>query len=674
MLDLFRRLKPVFGKKIDKLWIAYNVGDKDRKAEIEELLMILAVRKLGLALGDERIVLEPPPADIIGVGEYTIGHVEYPGLAPYPFRLSRNELLRHVFLLGPSGTGKSTLIISILRQLCADGVHWWAVDFKRNYRCLLADPHGREVMVFTLGRGLAPIALNVLSPPQGVERNAWVEALSDIICTAYLLLHGARNVLKGALLGAIENKGERATLRDAYALVTNELARSRQGSRRYGWLESTHRSLEELSTGTLGDSLNSINPLSLHELLDASVVFELEGLGEDQQRFCSLYLLQSVLFLRKHESVQREVLRHVLIFDEAHNIFRKDQWGELSLPSKLAREVREYGEAIISATQQADVADSLIANSGTKIILRTDYPKDADFTSKLLQVESRWVSKIPIGHGIARLATRHYQSFLFTFPQQPLKNTLVTEERVSERYAQWATGLLGKRVQKNSALSVAVRDLEAWARTRSTASAPTTTRESVPEPLSAISDKERVLLDDIAAHPISTITQRYERLGWNPKTGNSIKDRLLASGLATFELLPVLNSRVKLLALTEQGTADLKARGVAVTSSGRAGLEHEFWRARIKERCTSRGYSVTEEYHLGDGKRVDLLARHQDRKILIEIETGKSDVHANITKCAGLGELVVFFTSKVARDAARLSPEVLALTPASLSRLHDLLR
>lgn len=296
MLDLFRRLKPVYGKRIDQLWIAYNVGDKERKAQIEELLMILAVRKLGLALGDERIVLEPPPASLIGRGEYTIGHVEYPGLEPFPFRLSRNELLRHVFLLGPSGTGKSTLIIGMLRQLCADGVGWWAVDFKRNYRCLLADPHGKKVVVFTLGRGLAPLSLNVLSPPHGVERNAWVEALSDIICTAYLLLHGARNVLKGALLDAISNKGERATLHDAFNLAANELARSRQGSRRYGWLESTHRSLEELSTGMLGASLCAPNPLCLHELLDVPVVFELEGLGEDQQRFCSLYLLQSVLF------------------------------------------------------------------------------------------------------------------------------------------------------------------------------------------------------------------------------------------------------------------------------------------------------------------------------------------------------------------------------------------
>lgn len=669
--DLFRRLKPVYGQRIDTLWVAYQVADKDRRAQIEELLMILAVRKLGLALGDERIVLEPPPAGLIGRGEYTIGEVSYPGLAPYPFRLARNELLRHVFLLGPSGTGKSTLIIGILRQLCADTVPWWAVDFKRNYRCLLADTNGRQVVVFTLGRDLAPLSLNVLSPPRGVERNAWIEALSDIICTSYLLLHGARNVLKGALLGAIESNGERATLRDALSLIANELARSRSGSRRYGWLESTHRSLEELSTGMLGQSLNSTNPLPLHDLLDVPVVFELEGLGEDQQRFVSLFLLQSILFLRKHESVQREVLRHVLIFDEAHNIFRKDQWGELSLPSKLAREVREYGEALVSATQQADVADSLIANSGTKIILRTDHPKDVDFTSKLLQVEGRWVSKIPLGHGIARLATRHYQSFLFTFPEQHIKNTLITDERVRERYAQWTTRLISSRARRDPSLAMALLEMEVWARHPRSAGA-----SAIVDPivLSAIAEKEQLLLDDIAAFPISTVTQRYERLGWNPKTGNTTKDKLLASGLATFEVLPVLNSRVKLLALTERGSTTLRKRGVTVASSGRAGLEHEFWRARIKERCTSRAYTVTEEHHLGNGKRVDLLAQHKDRKILIEIETGKSDVHANIAKCAGHGELVVFFTSVAARDAAGLPADVMALTPESLSRLHELLR
>src|SRR5438477_259438 len=137
---------------------------------------------------DEKIALEPPSVAAITGGEYTIGNIEYPGLLPYPFTVYRRELLRHVFLLGPSGTGKSTLIIGLLRQFLRDGVLFWSIDFKRNYRCLLHDEHGGTLVVLTVGRSTAPLRLNMLASPSGVERNEWVEALTDIIGTSYLLM------------------------------------------------------------------------------------------------------------------------------------------------------------------------------------------------------------------------------------------------------------------------------------------------------------------------------------------------------------------------------------------------------------------------------------------------------------------------------------------------------
>src|SRR6266700_1855676 len=128
------------------LWIAYQLGDQDERREIDAILTILAVRQQGIAVGNDRIVLEPPPVEASNTGDILLGMVDYPGLVPYPVRLSYRELLRHVFLLGPSGTGKSTFIISLLRQLLRDRVPFWCVDFKRNYRCLLHDEHGQEVL------------------------------------------------------------------------------------------------------------------------------------------------------------------------------------------------------------------------------------------------------------------------------------------------------------------------------------------------------------------------------------------------------------------------------------------------------------------------------------------------------------------------------------------------
>src|SRR5690242_11932496 len=102
--SLFRRLKPLYGKKIDALWIEYQLADNEARRRIEELLTVLAVKRLGIAIGDEKIVLEPPLPQVIGNGEYTIGTISYPGIPPYPFTIHRQELLRHMFLLGPSGT------------------------------------------------------------------------------------------------------------------------------------------------------------------------------------------------------------------------------------------------------------------------------------------------------------------------------------------------------------------------------------------------------------------------------------------------------------------------------------------------------------------------------------------------------------------------------------------
>src|SRR5207244_11955223 len=131
--------------------------------------MLLGVKHLGLAIGDEKLVLDAPPAALIGDGEFTIGMVSYPSIPPYPFRVRRNELLRHVFILGPTGTGKSTLLLNLLVQIQAAGIPFMVFDFKRNYRCLLRAARSDQLIVFTVGRKRAPLAIHALLPPPGVE-------------------------------------------------------------------------------------------------------------------------------------------------------------------------------------------------------------------------------------------------------------------------------------------------------------------------------------------------------------------------------------------------------------------------------------------------------------------------------------------------------------------------
>lgn len=607
--DLFRRLKPLFPGEIDRLWIEHELADPERQAEIRELLTILAIKHLGMMIGEERLILEAPPGELIGRGAFTIGTIVYPGIAPYPVRVGRDELLRHMFILGPTGTGKSTLLLGLLTQLLPV-VPVMIFDFKRNYRCLLARHH---VVVFTVGRATAPLRLNALRPPPGVVFEEWAGALADIIGTSYLLLQGARNVLANALLEARRQRGEQATLRDAHDLITTTLHITRSGSRRYGWLESTARTLDELTKAGFGDALNDPHGTPIEDLLEHSVVFELHGFADDQKRAFCLLLLQAVLLIRKNAMRQRERLQHVLVFDEAHNVFPREKFGEQSVPARLAREVREYGEALIAATQQADVSESLIANSGFKIILRCDYPKDVTFASQLLQIEPKWLPRLTLGTGIARFPVRYYLPLLFTFPEQPIKSVVVGDGVVRKH---WLASTLARL---------------------HTSAQPMTPRE-------------HALLTDVATTPISTITNRYERLGWNYKTGNTIKDSVISKGLATFHTVGTPTGQVKILSLTDHARGHLERQGISVTRP-RGGPTHEYWKHVIAERLRTQGYTVTLEYAIGDGKRVDLHAIAGDRTMLVEVETGRSDIIANATKCTRLAGTVWFvFTDARVRD------------------------
>jgi hypothetical protein len=640
MSDLFRALKPILGPAVDQLWFEYERGDPKRKARIKDIVLVLAVKHLGIAPGDEKIRLEPPPPEVIGGGPYVVGSVLYPGKAPCTFTLYPEELLQHVFVLARSGSGKTSWLLYLLEQLT---VSWCALDWKRNYRVLLHHPRLQDLLVLTVGSDVAPLRVNMLRPPRGVSIPEWLEAVSEAISEGYLLLQGARNVLKKALFEAIASMGERTTLRDAIPNILLMFAKAR--FREAGWLESAKRALEELTTGPFGDALNARgDAMHMEDLLNRPVVMELEGLGYDQGKTFCIFYLQTVKLTRKRQSLPKEVLHHVTLADEAHNIFTKEKRGDPpSVQSTVARELRELGEGIITSTQQTDISESIIANSGTTIVMKTVFPWDVKLMSDMLQVDPRYLGKIPLGQGIARLPYRYPKAFLFSFPPAPIKNALITDDVVRRRY-------------------------DDWMRTR----APVQVEQELP--VEEVGSREHLLLLDIAAVPISKVTERYARLGWNPKTGTEIQNAVLRHGLADFVTLEIgRGSRVKLLTLTAAGEAIVRSEGGTIRRSGPAGMLHEFWRSRIRERCENRGYTVTDEYHLGNGKRVDLLARSGDRRLLIEIETGRSDIAENVAKCQGHGELVVFCTTPDVLAAAALPDGVVGLTPETLAELHKLL-
>ena len=123
---------------------------------------------------------------------------------------------------------------------------------------------------------------------------------------------------------------------------------------------------------------------------------------------------------------------------------------------------------------------------------------------------------------------------------------------------------------------------------------------------------------------------------------------------------------MKILSLTASGEEYLADHGVDLCRARAGGVEHEYWKWRVRLHLERQGYVVTEEAPVGGGKTVDLHATRGDQQLWIEVETGRSDVAANIEKCRALSGRVVFvFTNPTDRERYRVN----GLTTAELDRL-----
>src|SRR3990170_8903525 len=95
--ELCRKLKPVLGQKVDKLWSAYLAeSDQDGKADIEQTLELLAAKHLGQNYQPDRSPFPPPDKKFAKSGDIRIGTVTYGHRELYPFLLKSHRLKEHV--------------------------------------------------------------------------------------------------------------------------------------------------------------------------------------------------------------------------------------------------------------------------------------------------------------------------------------------------------------------------------------------------------------------------------------------------------------------------------------------------------------------------------------------------------------------------------------------------
>ena len=431
--EICLKLRPVYGKKIDQLWKAYLVEDFDGKKDIEQAIHILYARTFAGTIGfDEEPMLAPPPPDRIR-GEYPIGSVTYLHKNKYPFGIREDDWIKHVLIVGASGSGKTNLCFQILKDFLLRGKPFLVLDWKRNYRDIVTEEYGKNVKVFTVGRTIAPFQFNPLIPPPGTAAKTWLKKLIEIIAHAtfvgegvmYLLQKGLDNVYQRFGMYGEKPVTQYPTLKDLLKTISTMEAKGREA----GWMSSTLRALGALTFGETGKVFNVRQQSNMVELLNSSVILEMDSLTNADKTF----LVEGILLWIHHYRLSspmgnREQFEHAIILEEAHHVIGKeksDLVGGEAITDVIIREIRELGEAVIIIDQCPSLLSlPARANTWCTIVLNLKDAKDVNSAASALLLDGsdkKILGQLDVGEAVVKLQGRWHRPFSISIPLVPIK-------------------------------------------------------------------------------------------------------------------------------------------------------------------------------------------------------------------------------------------------------------
>jgi hypothetical protein len=685
MQQLCRQLKPVLGARVDRLWAAWLAeSEPGGKAEIEQVMEMLAAKHLHLDYQPDRSPFPPPPRQFAGAGDIPLGQVAYAGRDLFPFHLRSGRLKEHLLIAGRSGSGKTNLTFILLDGIMARGIKVLALDWKRGYRDLRQ--LYPDLRIYTIGRDVSPFRFNPLIPPPGCEPQIWIKLIVETIASAYLGGEGVISLLVAGLdhlYAEAHEQGRWPTIMDLLAWLRSTKLKGRAAM----WQASAERILLAMTYGEFGAVVNTQDNSHLQGLLDHNVVLEMDGLSSASDRVMFSESLTLYLYRYRLSQGPQPDLTNVIVLEEAHNLLLAKQAGSKeSILENSIRMVRQYGLGYVFVDQSASLLSKVaFANSYATVALSQKLRSDVQAISSAMNLtdeQKEALNTLPIGTAVVRLADEFPEPFLVRVPRCPIKEGAVTDDQIRSHMGTDST-----LSTMNSLPPFASRAIPALPspdtypnknENNRKARPPSPTHIDPPGPAEhhgpgpAVDPPKPELtremirfLADVAGRPLATTVSRYERLSLSRRRGNAIRKDLVAAGLVEPVPLATRSGQIILYQLTGAGRSVCERNGIDTGPRPRASLEHIFWTQRVAEHYEGQGYEIRREYRIDGNGAIDLLAENHHERLAIEIETGKSDITENLRKLKGAGfkRIILLATSPAAVTACKQAIDGLGADP-----------
>jgi hypothetical protein len=616
------KLRPLMPDKISQWMRAREMADPELKSLIEKQIISTAYKTFGDF--SNKILLSLPPENKSG-GPINLGTILY-DKEKWPLGLTYGEMIQNTAILGRSGAGKTNVTFHILSQLIERNIPFVFMDWKRTVRHLI--PNFKDKLnIYTPGRALSKFPFNPFVVPPGIESNVYINQLVDVMSQAFTLGDGSRSILRKAIASIYAQGNLCPSAKDIIA----ELEKVPDSGRVGGWKVTAMRALESLEFSDISSQDQISQEQLAQKMLNENTVIELDALASESKKFLIPILCLWLYYVRL-QLPEREELKLVIFVEEAHHVLHKRaQTSNETILEMLFRQCRELGICIVVIDQHPHLLSSAaLGNTYTSIFLNQKDPADINKAAAVCLMdadEKIHLSRLPVGQGIVKLQDRWTSPIHVQFPLIKIDKGSVTDAMLA-RYSAINRAKLTDSGRKTSVETYFTRV------------------PRIPQLDIALNDDAFRLFIDILTYPADGVKARYKRLNISTGSGNRLKEFLLSQGWLESQAIDLGQTRKICLRLTKQAYDALNL-GDAAPQHG--SIAHEYWKQYYAQRFTEQGYQVELEVPRISG-RTDVVARKDNQKIAIEIETGKSDFMRNIRQdlSAKYDRVIVVATDKPA--------------------------
>ncbi|MGQ9479204.1 MAG: ATP-binding protein [Thermoproteota archaeon] len=334
-------------------------------------------------------------------GYVNLGWIIFNGSKTTSLEIDAGKFKKHMATYGSTGSGKTTTVKHLLRELARLEYPFMVLDWHNEYRSLIEELKGK---VFSLGS----FSLDILNPVEAGNISEHVAIVTDIFDQVYGFTPSQSYMFREVLLQTLAEKNFRINSSD---LLTGFIEALNRWSIRSFYENETKfallRRLKPLVTGQSREIFcNRDKIIRIRDVIDERVAFELGDIIEvDIRRLVSLFIL-ALLYEFKLKNKGDKC--HFTVLEEAHNIlpYRRRE-SPPSVAEKIFLEMRKFNESIILVSPfPSQISPEIVKSTGLKISHRICEGEESRILTDIMdlsQKEYNLLKKFPPGYGFLTL-------------------------------------------------------------------------------------------------------------------------------------------------------------------------------------------------------------------------------------------------------------------------------